>query len=254
MNRKLLLSILVALATVLVIRFISPELVKFPHLEDKGASWYFWKLPEATLWGTVTAWGGYLLHQVAVIVFIIKGRKKNLKPLFNTQFLLLNLFFVILHIVQTHIFYDGIAQQVPVWSSQYSVILMLSITIILLMPRRGFILGRFKKVDNSVYNFFRKYHGIYISWALVYTFWFHPTEGNVAILLGFFYMFLLFIHMSFIKTRVHSNIKWITVLETFVTIHGVGIALMNSQAIWPMFLTGFLFMFVYTYMYGLGQG
>lgn len=245
MNRHFIVSIFVSLLVILAVRLLDFRLDMFPHLEDKGASWYYWKLPDLTLWGTITAWGGYLLHQVTVFWFILK--RKN-----TDRFLLLNLFFVVLHIVQTHLFYDGLAQYVPVWSSQYSVILMLSITLVLLIPRRGFILGRFRKISQDVYRPFRKFHGLYISWALVYTFWFHPMEGDTAILLGFLYMFFLFIHMSMFQEKIHQNIKWITFLESFVVIHGVGIALMNGQEIWPMFLTGFLFMFFFTYMYGLG--
>ncbi len=246
---KFSISVCLSILITIIIWWLSPGLGIFPHLEDKGASWYYWKLPNATIWGTITAWGGYLLHQISVFILIFntKKRKKNT----NNIFLLVNLFFVIAHVIQSHLFYDGLAQQVPVWSSQYSVIGMLSITLILLVPRRGMILGKFKTLPSGVYNFVRKYHSIYISWALIYTFWFHPAEGNIAILLGFFYMFLLMIQISMANTKIHTNIKWITILEIFVVIHGVSIVFMNSQEIWPMFLTGFLFMFIFTYMNGL---
>lgn len=35
-------------------------------LPDERASWYYWKLPEPTVWTRASAWGGYLLHQVAI--------------------------------------------------------------------------------------------------------------------------------------------------------------------------------------------
>ena len=148
------------------------------------------------------------------------------------------------------LFYDGLAQDVPIWSSQYSVIGMLVIILLLLMPRRGLFWGKLKRLPQNVHGFLRKYHGLYISWALVYTFWFHPMEGNYGILLGFLYMFLLFIQMSLFNTSLHTNIYWITLLEIFVALHGTAIAIMNGQSIWPMFLFGFLFMFVFTQMHG----
>ena len=37
----------------------------------------------------------------------------------------------------------------------------------------------------------RQYHGYYFSWAIIYTFWYHPIELTPGHLLGFFYMFLL---------------------------------------------------------------
>ncbi|MBN2616719.1 MAG: hypothetical protein JXR64_00255 [Spirochaetales bacterium] len=252
MRKKLIISIVTSIFLLFLIYLLDSNLAKFPHLEDQGAAWYFWKLPKATLLGTITSWGGYLIHQIIVFAYIINRKKYKDSSKYTNRFLLLNLFFVVLHIIQTHLFYDGLAQYVPVWSSQYSVIIMLSISLILLQPRRGFILARWRTIPKTTTAFFSKYHGLYISWALIYTFWFHPTEGDIAILIGFAYMFLLFVHMSMLKTKLHTNIKWITVLETFVVIHGVGIALMNKQEIWPMFLTGFLFMFVFTYMYGLG--
>ena len=98
--------------------------------------------------------------------------------------------------------------------------------------------------------FVQRWHGLYISWALVYTFWFHPTEGVPAILTGFFYMFLLFTQMSVANTRWHFVVGWITVLELLVGLHGPAIALINTNNGWPMFLFGFLFMFVFTQQFG----
>lgn len=42
-----------------------------------------------------------------------------------------------LHLVQTWLWYDGLAQDVPIWSSQGSVIVMLVLILFLEMPRRG---------------------------------------------------------------------------------------------------------------------
>ncbi len=105
--------------------------------------------------------------------------------------------------------------------------------------------------DIITYKFLNKTHGFYISWALVYTFWFHPMEGDIAILIGFFYMFLLLTQLSLFNSKIHTNSNWIVFLEILVGFHGPAIAIMNGQEVWPMFLFGFFFMFVFTYMHAL---
>jgi len=69
-------------------------------------------------------------------------------------------------------------------------------------------------------------------------------------------MFLLFTQMSLAYTRVHLDVRWIVTLESWVAIHALIVAFFNTQYfgsvdIWPMFFTGFAFMFVFTYMYAL---
>ena len=34
-------------------------------LPDQGASWYRWKLPDPTVWTRLSAWSGYVAHQLA---------------------------------------------------------------------------------------------------------------------------------------------------------------------------------------------
>lgn len=37
----------------------------------------------------------------------------------------------------------------------------------------------------------RRYHGYLFSWALIYTFWYHPMKNTFGHLASFFYMFAL---------------------------------------------------------------
>ncbi|MBT3245195.1 MAG: hypothetical protein HN352_18770, partial [Bacteroidetes bacterium] len=249
------ISIITAFILTLLVRVFDPLLDKVMHLPDAGAKWYYWKLPEPSFWARITAWGGYALHQIAVWWLIIRMMRSDKKQTTisrdNIILLLVNLAFIVFHFIQTHIWYDGLAQDVPIWTSQYSVIIMLVIILLMLFPRRGFLWGKKLKVSKPVVNFLRKYHGLYISWALIYTFWFHPMEGDMAILAGFFYMFLLLIQLSFFNTKIHFNLAWIGLLEFFVAAHGTMIAIMNGQEVWTMFLFGFLIMTVFTHMHGL---
>jgi hypothetical protein len=249
------IAVLVALLLTATIWLLDPLLDRFQHLADAGPRWYYWKLPRPELWARVTAWVGYGLHQVAVWALIVRGMRQEAKgrPALRMNYLMLgtNLLFIVLHLVQTHIWYDGLAQDVPIWTSQYSVIIMLVIMLLMLFPARGAFWGKKIKVSKQIMVFLRKSHGIYISWALVYTFWFHPMEGDSAILLGFLYMFLLMIQLSMVNTRIHMNMAWIGFLEFYVCIHGVAVALMNGQDAWTMFLFGFLAMTVFTHIHGL---
>ena len=97
-------------------------------------------------------------------------------------------------------------------------------------------------------------HKYIFAWALVYTFWFHPITNDPQLVSGFFYMFLLFTQIILAWTWVHLDKRWIVLLESYVAIHAVIVALWNTEffggsAIWPMFFSGFAFMFVFTYMY-----
>jgi len=233
-------------------------------LPDAGADWYFWKLPTREFMTMFIVWTFYLAHQFS-IWGAIYWAQKNLTHLrarpttgltkYNWAAIMINLAFIFLHLVQTHIWFDGLAQDTPIWTSQGSVILMLVIILIIENPSRGLFLGRKmgKPMTARVSGFFRRNHTYIISWAIVYTFWFHPMAYDPQLLSGFFYMFLLFTQISLAYTVVHINKGWIVFLESLVGIHAFIVATTTlSQAvtgIWVMFTTGFAFMFVFTYMF-----
>jgi hypothetical protein len=169
-----------------------------------------------------------------------------------------NLVFMVLHLVETHLLFDGLAQDVPIWTSQGSVILMLVFILIIENRRRGLIIGRKieKPFTAEVTGFFRGIHMYIVSWALVYTFWFHPMAVDPQLLSGFIYMFFLFTQMSLAWTWVHLDKRWIVFLESYVALHGMIVAVYNtlqhgSFDMWPMFFTGFAFMFIFTYQFAL---
>jgi hypothetical protein len=228
-----------------------------PHLPDTGASWYYWKLPEPTTWGRVTAWGFYVLHQVALwgAIYYAQTRVRRyttgLHPV-NWFALGINAVFCLLHIVQTHVWYDGLAQDVSIWTSQGSVILMLVLILIMENRRRGLFFGRKVPLPERATRFVREYHGYIFGWATVYTFWYHPTEATSGHLIGFFYMFLLFLQGSLFWTRVHVNRWWTLVMEAGVLVHGTLVAVMQGNGLWPMFAFGFGGILIITQMYGLG--
>ncbi len=232
-------------------------LADVPHLPDQGASWYYWKLPEPTLWGRLTAWGFYALHQLALwgLIFYAQTRVKRYSSglhRVNIAALAVNALFIVLHLVQTQLWYDGLAQDVSIWSSQASVVILLVWVLLMENRRRGMFFGARLPISQQISRFARKYHGYFFAWAIVYTFWYHPTEATSGHLIGFFYMFLLMLQGSLFFTPIHRNRYWTLALEVTVLAHGTLVAVMQGNALWPMFAFGFGGVFVITQMHGLG--
>lgn len=245
----LIMGVIVALAP-----FSEPGM----FLADQGISWYYWKLAEPDFWSRFSAWSLYALHQAGLWGLILwaqyqRPRYGNRLHLINWIAISYNLVFVGLHILQTRYFYDGLAQDVSVWSSQFSVIFMLVFILIMENRRRGLFFGKRLDFVEPCGGFLRRYHGYYFSWAIIYTFWFHPIEATLGHLLGTFYILMLLLQGSLFFTHYHRNRVWTLLLEVFVLFHGAMVAWLSIQGDhWPMFLFGFATLFIITQMHGVG--
>ena len=252
-------SIFVALLATASILTLKPILSQISLLPDQGAAWYYWKLPEQTFWGRFTAWSFYLAHQLFFWGLIWWGqshrdelRDRNKLHTINIVGLAGMAGFAVLHYLQTAIWYDGLAQDTSVFSSQVSVILLLVAVLLIEAPRRGLFFGYGGSWLAGARSVLIRYHGYYFAWAVTYTYWFHPMETTFGHLLGFFYTFLLMIQGALAFTRVHTNRWWTLVLEVSVLVHGVLVAWVVGQEFWPMFFFGFSGIFIITQMHGLG--
>ena len=226
-------------------------------LPDTGPAWYYWRLPEPTFWTRASVGGLYLLHQFALWALIFRAQQERPKYTtslhrFNVLALGVNALFIVLHFVQTHIFYDGLAQDVSIWTSQGSVIVMLVAILLMENTRRGLFAGKRINFLNEAARFWRKYHGYVFAWAIVYTFWYHPMVSTSGHLIGFLYMFLLMVQGSLFYTRIHTNRWWTFTQEATVLVHGGLVAVMQGNGMWPMFAFGFAGLLVLTQMFGLG--
>ena len=234
------------------------RLASIELLPDTGFSWYYWKLPVPTFWTRATSWGFYLAHQLAIWVIIYyaqtlrRHRYTNGLHRVNVWALAANAFFIFLHLIQTHFWYDGLAQDTSIVSSQGAVIVMLVWILLMENNRRGQFFGKRVPFSQEVVRFARTYHGYFFAWAIIYTFWYHPMVSTSGHLIGFFYMFLLLLQGSLFFTRIHTNRWWTFALEFTVLVHGTLVAVMQGNGLWPMFLFGFAGILVVTQMYGLG--
>ncbi len=252
------LGILFSAAFTFLIWLTGDMLQVFPHLPKPvgNSSWYYWKLADPTLVTHLTAWGLYAAHQLAfwgILWYAQTHIKKYTTTLHPINFIALgvNALFILLHFVQTHIWYDGLAQDVSIFSSQGSVIVLLIWVLLMENNRRGMFFGKRLPISQRILQFARKYHGYFFSWAAVYTFWYHPMENTPGHLIGFFYMFMIMLQGSLFFTRIHLNKYWTFTIEVLVLFHGTLVALQNANNLWPMFFFGFAGIFVITQMYGL---
>lgn len=255
-NRGLWAGIIFSVLFTVLIWLARPFLPEIDFLPDQGGSWYYWKLPEPTFWSRASVWGGYALHQISLWGLIYYGQKNKLKysnklHRLNWVALGVNAFFITLHLVQTLVWYDGLAQDVSIWSSQFSVVLLLVMVLLMENQRRGLFFGKKVGFLKETGRVARKYHGYIFAWGIIYTFWYHPMEGTSFHLLGFLYTFLLMLQGCLMFTRSHVNKWWTVTLEVAVLFHGTLVAIF-TQTIWPMFFFGFASLWIITQMHGLG--
>lgn len=251
------LGIAFCLGYVVLVYALAPLLAPVAFMPDMGFLDYVWKLPNPTQLSHATAWGGYLLHQVTIWALIYRAQSQGLSytrvlhPV-NVLALAANGFFILLHLAQTHATYDGLAQDTPIWASQGSVIIMLVMILIMENQRRGMFFGKKATIPDEAGRVLRKYHGYVFSWALIFTFWYHPMESTLSHLAGTLYTTIIMLQGSLMFTRMHVNRWWTASLEVLVLFHGTTVALMSSKGMWAQFLFGFAAMFIVTQMHGLG--
>lgn len=246
-----------SLSFVCIIHLVKPFLPEIEFAADTGASHYYWKLPDPSALTRAIAWISYLAHQALMWFLIWKAQRDKLSytsGLHRVNIIALagNAAFVIWHLFQTAFWYDGLAQDVSIWSSQWSVIIMLVLILHMENQRRGIFFGKKIQFLSETGTFVRKYHGYIFSWAIVYTFWFHPMENSSGHLIGFFYMFMLMVQSSLFFTRAHTNRYWTFTLEILVLFHGTLVAINQGNGMWPMFFFGFAGLFIITQMHGIG--
>jgi hypothetical protein len=228
---------------------------------DRGDWWYLWQLQDATIWTRLSAWVPYSIHQIAIWFLITEARRERPRYIFglhsfNVWALGINGFFIVLHIFQTKLFYDGLAQDTHEATSMGSVVLMLFLIFLMENRRRGLFFGKSVNFMSNTGDTVRRYHGYYFSWAVVYVFWYHPVELTQGHLAGFAYRMLLLLQSSLFFTRFHTNRYWTVFLETLFVVHGAVVAWFimdqGDNGPWSMFLFGGMAVFLITQMHGLG--
>ena len=244
-----------------LIFLLAPYSADIEFAPDRGDWWYYWQLPDATVWTRLSAWVPYTLHQVSIWFLIAQAQHARPRYVFglhrfNVLAIAINVFFVLVHIAQTKLFYDGLAQDVHEMTSMGSVTLMLFLILLMENRRRGLFLGKGIPALYGIGDTVRRYHGYYFSWAIIYTFWYHPVEMTSGHLAGFAYMMLLILQGSLFFTRFHTNRWWTMFLEVLFVFHGALVAMFimtqPGRSPWSEFLFGGFCTFLVVQLHGLG--
>jgi hypothetical protein len=250
-------SIIFAALVSLAILLMGTHLSAFVLDPGDGTGFHYdWQLLDPSAWGRITIWLGFGLHQLAVWWTIYYAQKNyhkytdKLRPV-NYWALGINAAFVLLHYAQTYFFYDAIAQDIPSWTAQFAVIMMLVVILALENQRRGFMFGKKFPFKQEFIRWLKEYHGYAFSFAIIYTFWFHPMVPTAGHIFGFFYTILVMVQGSLMFTRVHLDTNWKFLLEILVLPHAIAIAWFQGPALVAMFGFGFMVLFLCTQMHGL---
>ncbi|CAO3592477.1 unnamed protein product [Absidia cylindrospora] len=151
---------------------------------------YAWRRADPTKWTRLSAWFGYAFHQIgqwSIITRVLQQRRPATgtthSPLqysstyrwWNWAMVYLNVAMAIYKLIQSHLFYDGLAIDVSEAITQGTVIMILVIALILAIPRRGIAFGFPKKpvgsiAYNIVWQFIKKYHAYILSFGTVFNF------------------------------------------------------------------------------------
>ncbi len=228
-----------------------------------GGFHYEWQRADPGFWSRASVWILFGLHQIAHWVTIwwaqekYQGEYTDKLRAANWWAVGVNVVFIVAHYLQTMFFYDGMAQDIPSWTAQFAVIMMLFVIIAMENRRRGIFFGRKVKFRAEFYDWMKRYHGYAFSFAVIYTFWFHPMVPTWGHLLGFVHVILVMFQGSIMLTRQHLNRKWTFLLEILVLPHAALVAWNQVNDGQPfmlirMFTFGFLAIFIVTQMHGLG--
>ena len=254
-NWSIVFSVLLCAAIVAMGGILS-QFEIIPHPEDGLV--YEWQLAQPTAMAQLTAWLGFALHQLLIWGTILYAQSRyskrdyqnTLRPV-NMWAVGINLVFIVLHYFQTMFFYDAIAQDLPSWTAQFAVALMLIVILGIENQRRGLFFGKKVKFRRAFTDGLRRYHGYFFSFAVIYTFWFHPMIPTWGHLIGFIHVVLVMAQGSLMFMRAHLNKRWMLLLEILVLPHAAQVAVNQGNGLWPMFLFGFAAIFLVTQMHGL---
>jgi len=171
----------------------------------------------------------------------------------------LNIGMILFKFTQSFFTYDGLANDVPEWTAQYSVMWWIFLALIIQMPKRGLLFGYIRSFDNpcgfgkDFVNFVRKQHGYAFSFGVTYNYWFHPIEGSPGFVLGYLYQFLMMLQSNFLLHPFHRNKFWTLILQVGIVPHAFFIAWYfanGSAGSVFQFPFGFAMLFITTFMHG----
>ena len=77
LNKLWSIAVIIAALATASILLLQPQLNQVALLPDEGAAWYFWKRPDPNFASQVSAWGGYITHQLFIWGVIVWAKKNR---------------------------------------------------------------------------------------------------------------------------------------------------------------------------------
>ena len=279
----LFLGVMFSLIVLAATRLLGRKLrINFPRLPVwRGVLWYRWKsLPskEALEFSPFTginfpyslkvrarsAWIGFFLHLTFVFSMIVwaeirysNNRAHNcpnpappdwcswttVLELPHYIFLAGTGLFMLLHLLQTHLKYDGIAQDTAELCPIIGTVLTLVVLALMQQTERGLVFGYGLEGETfiALTNIARRFHPFVVAWNIMFTFWYHPMEGGWHHLPGFLPLFCILIQGCLLFTTAHLNPIWRVGLELMGFPHAIYVEYTHpDRCRWKMLLTGVL--------------
>ena len=210
---------------------------RFAVVGARGSNYQF-ALASPTTVSFVLPWLCYLCHQLPHIwivwrAVILQPGYSNQWRWFNWALFKLNLAAIVVKFIQTNTTYDGMSAHLPLAFGIGTVAGMLACVYTMRIPTRGLLFGFGSRIQciNEAARFMRKWHGLYISFALVNDFWYHPFEATAGHQLGILNDALLLWQSTLIYTHAHRNKFWTLALELLVLPHSACIAFTRSNGV-----------------------
>ena len=230
---------------------------------------YPFRLAVSTIPSVWTPWVCFIVHQLGqwYILFTAKQAKQrgelNWTPEdtwnpYAQAMLKLNVVMILLHYLQTQVFYDGLAASFPEISTLFAGVSSILVGFVFEIRRRGLIFGWTPATGtDTLFEFtkvLKEYHGYLASFGIVLTFWYHCMESTFAHWTGFIHIFLLLWQSSLLYQQQHKNRYWTLLLEMWILLHGSVVAYYQGildGALYLMFLTSFTLLFLMGPMWGI---
>ena len=250
----------------------------------KFSRWYYWKLKpkDVTHFTRLFPWLCYICHQLTVwsVLYlgqvaktkdaILTGRTKYTGKMYRYGWMLfgINAVFSLVHLVQTHLTYDGLAQDASYASIDSSMLLLVILIMLVEYSERGWVFGWPSLYHTSTCSnilrlrlapiyLLRKYHGYAISWVAVYILWYHPMENTYGHAIGICFAWLILIQGSLMYSKMHLNAWWRFFLQLSVAVYATISAaqatsvetVLRGTRTWPTYIFGYTFVAALTWIF-----
>ena len=246
---------------------------------------YPWQLPRelARFRTRLTPWLLYTAHQLLVWYTLYRGHLENPSHVVHVNIVrgklcrhswilfAINQIFFIFHLAQTHLTYDGLAQDVSAISPHAAIFVLVAFLMMMEYKDRGTMFNihhgghhdgdhsRGYKIHKSVSHLGRKYHGYVFSWITLFVFWYHPLINTPAHIASTLVTWLITLQGCIMYTRLHLKRGWRFLLEAStlgyagVMAYQLGAQICEPMKYWPQIVFGFSFVLSLTWIFTLSM-